>query len=695
MGREFRTKGANVLLGPVVGPVGRVVEGGRNWEGFSNDPYLSGALVGPSVAAMQSTGVITSTKHYIANEQETDRNPSGDNSRQALSSNIDDTTIHELYLWAFQEAVHAGSGNIMCSYQRINNSYGCQNSKTLNGILKEEIGFQGFVVSDWTAQHSGVASAYSGLDMAMPGSSFWGPNLSQAVSNGSLPSWRLDDMVTRILASWYQMGQDSGFPEPGIGMPKELTAPHEVINARKRDSRSTLLRGAIEGHVLIKNTNNALPLKIDDLQMLSIFGYDAKVPDIYDHGSLLTGWALGINPYLVDQLLCGFTGGTDCPATPPTTNQTLWTGGGSGATTPSYVSAPYDAISHYAIEHGVALFWDFVTTGSTANVDPATDACLVFINAFATESFDRPGLRDDFSDALVKNIADKCANTIVVIHNAGIRLVDQWIDHPNVTAVLLGHVPGQDSGRAIVKLLFGFESPSGKLPYTLAKNESDYGAVLKPSLPKGKYVNFPQSDFTEGVFIDYRAFDKSDIEPRYEFGYGLSYSTFTFSGLRASLNNKAKRWSGYGGFGNSWGWNGYGGHNSSTGGGSSGSGNSGSSSLSTYPTGKVIPGGPEDLFDIIATVRAQVKNTGSMTAAEVAQLYVGIPGSSQPVRQLRGFEKVSIAPGKTATVTFPLRRKDLSVWDVTAQKWKLQRGTYKLHVGSSSRKLPLSGSLTI
>lgn len=672
MANEFRTKGVNVLLGPVVGPMGRILQGGRNWEAFSVDPYLSGALVGPTVEGMQSTGVITSTKHYIANEQETDRNPNGDGSRQAISSNIDDTTMHELYLWPFQEAVRAGSANIMCSYQRINNSYGCQNSKTLNGILKEELGFQGFVVSDWLAQHSGVASAYSGLDMAMPGSPYWGSNLVEAVKNGSLPSSRLDDMVTRIMASWYQLGQDSGFPTPGVGMAADLTAPHKVVNARKRESRSTLLQGAIEGHVLVKNTDNILPFDVKKLQMLSIFGYDAKAPDQYDNGGLITGWSLGINPYLVSQLLCGFTGGTDCPATPAITNQTLWTGGGSGASTPAYVSDPFSAIQEYAgIMHDIALFWDFLTPGSNANVDPASDACLVFINAFATEYFDRPALRDDFSDQLVNNIADKCNNTIVVVHNAGTRLVDQWIDHPNVKAVLFGHVPGQDSGRAIVKLLFGFESPSGKLPYTVAKNESDYGAVLKPAVGEGKYVNFPQDDFSEGVYLDYRAFDKKGIDPRFEFGFGLSYTTFSFSSLKTAVGGKTKRWAG--GYG-------YGGK---------------SPSLSTYPTGPIVSGGAKDLFDVVATVTATVKNTGSMTGAEVAQLYVGIPGNGQPVRQLRGFDKVTLKPGKSAQVTFELRRRDLSIWDVEAQKWKLQKGEYKIYVGSSSRKLPLKGSLTI
>lgn len=562
--------------------------------------------------------------------------------------------MHELYLWPFQEAVFAGSGNIMCSYNRINNSYACQNSKTLNGILKTEIGFQGFVVSDWGAQHAGVASAVSGLDMAMPNTLFWGHNLNEAVTNGSLPESRLDDMVTRIIAAWYQMGQDSpDYPSPGVGMPADILAPHQIVNARNPASKPTLFQGAVEGHVLVKNINNSLPLK--QPQMLSIFGYDAMAPSTYDPSGNLNLWAIGEETVAPESLICALTTGSGCPPILAYAGATLWSGGGSGATTPPYVDAPFDALLQYSIKNDIALFWDFTTTGSTSAVDTATDACLVFINAFATEQFDRPGLRDDFSDALVENIAAQCASTIVVIHNAGIRLVDRWIENPNVTAVIFAHLPGQDSGRALVEILFGMQSPSGKLPYTVAKNESDYGPLLAPSLPEGIYADFPQSNFTEGVYIDYRRFDELGIEPRYEFGFGLSYTTFSYSDLQACVDQPG---------------------------------------APVYPQGEVIPGGPEDLFDIVVTVTAQVQNTGGVTGAEVAQLYVGIPGVSQPVRQLRGFDKVTLQSNQKAEVTFPLRRRDLSVWDVDAQQWALQRGTYQLYIGSSSRNLPLNGTLS-
>lgn len=272
---------------------------------------------------------------------------------------------------------------------------------------------------------------------------------------------------------------------------------------------------------------------------------------------------------------------------------------------------------------------------------------------------DRPNIRDDFSDGIVKNVADRCSNTIVTIHNAGIRLVDQWIDHPNVTAVLFGHLPGQDSGAALVDVLFGRSSPSGKLPYTVARNESDYGTILKPVVETNSsiYRYFPQDDFTEGVFIDYRAFDRMNITPRYEFGFGLTYTTFEYSNLDIQQTSQAR--------------------------------------LPAFPTGNIIPGGREDLWDVVTTVSVDVKNTGGFEAAEIAQLYVHIPDDAQPVRQLRGFDKKTVCVGDTARMNFELKRRDLSVWNVEVAEWQLLDGTYELYVGASSRDLRLRGNLTL
>ncbi|KAI3326150.1 glycoside hydrolase family 3 protein [Xylariaceae sp. AK1471] len=654
MGLEFRIKGANIALAPVVGPLGRVVRGGRNWEGFSVDPYLCGALAAETVEGIQSQGVITSTKHFIGNEQESYRNPSG-GGVEAVSSNIDDKTMHELYLWPFQDAVHAGTGNIMCSYNRVNNSYGCANSKTQNGLLKTELGFQGAVISDWGALHAGVATSLAGMDMVMPNSDLWGDELVKAVQNNSIPEARLNDMATRVIASWYQMKQDLDFPEPGVGIAPDLTKPHRIVDARNISSQKILLDGAIEGHVLLKNINNSLPLKKP--KMLSIFGYSARSPDQWNYKSNggVAAWTFGgESSYLGRDTNVGFAGVVNADFSQIAPNGTLFSGGGSGAATPASVSAPYDALTQRAYDDGTAIMWDFYSPDP--DVVSTSDACLVIVNAFASEGFDRPGIRDDFTDGLIRYVADRCNNTIVIFHNAGIRLVDRWVDHSNITALMFAHLPGEASGWALVSLLYGESNPSGKLPYTVARNESDYEHLLGPDLPEGKFERFPQSNFSnEGVYIDYRHFDAKNITPRYEFGFGLSYTTFNFSNLRVTNNQSAK--------------------------------------TDEFPTGPIVEGGHADLWGVIGNVSAEITNTGNVDGAEVAQLYVGIPGA--PVRQLRGFEKPFINVSQSVTVTFELNRRDLSVWDVVAQKWSLQKGDYQVYVGSSSRQLPLHGVLSI
>ncbi|KAJ4385745.1 hypothetical protein N0V93_010175 [Gnomoniopsis smithogilvyi] len=605
MAGEFRKKGSNIALGPVVGPVGRIAVDGRAWEGFAVDPYLSGQLAYETVAGVQSQGVITSVKHFIGNEQETYRNPDGDVS--AVSSNIDDKTLHELYLWPFQDTLHAGAGNIMCSYNRINDSYACGNSYTLNHILKTELGFQGFVVSDWYAQHSGVSTALAGLDMVMPlGSQYWGAQLAQAVTNGSVSIARLDDMATRIVAAWYQMGQDSDdFATPGHGIPYDLSAPHERVVGWNSSFKDVLYQGALESHVLVKNSNNTLPFKSPEL--ISVFGYSAKTPDSF--GKSNAGWnagtySLGANDTFDIDVPYG--SGSLASGSGIAVNGTIVSGGGSGANEPAYISSPFSALSARAQEDGTGLYWDFESTNPL--IDPNSDACIVDVNAFASEGWDRPNLHDDFTDNIILNVAANCSNTIVIFQNAAARLVDTFIDHPNVTALIFAHVPGQDSGKALVSLLYGDENFSGKLPYSVPKNESDYDGLDKPALPEGEFLLFPQADFDEGVYIDYRAFDAKNYTPRYEFGFGLSYTTFDFSGLSVAKGN---------------------------------------ASTAEYPVGAIEEGGQTDLWDIVATVTATVSNTGSVSGAEVAQLYVGIPGG--PVRQLRGFEKPVLAAGESET----------------------------------------------
>ncbi|KAG5982219.1 hypothetical protein E4U55_002181 [Claviceps digitariae] len=637
MGREFKRKGVNVLLGPVVGPAWSVVKGGRNWEAASADAYLSGVMAAQTVRGVQSANVMTSTKHYIGNEQESQRGPTSQ--RAAISINIDDKSMHEFFLWPFQDAVKAGSVNIMCSYQRLNQTYACANDKAQNGLLKGELGFQGFVLSDWYALYGGLEYATAGLDMGMPSAKTWEMNLVQAVRNGSFAESRVTDMATRIIAAWYQVGQDKGFPSPGVGMPKSLTDSHTVIEGRDPKARGTILQGAIEGHVLVKNEKHTLPLR--NLQTLSIFGYSANTPPRWTPAEDIQGsWTIGKAPVL----------GLNESQTVIAPRGTLFGGGGYGAITPASFSSPLDALLAKAAKDGFTLHQDLGS--SQPSVKASSDACIVFGNAWSAEETDRPALQDDYTDTLIRTIASQCAKTIVVLHNAGIRTVDGFVDHPNVTALLFAHLPGQESGEALVSLLWGQSNPSGKLPYTVAHSQSDYGVLLNPLTQDNKN---PQADFSAGIYTDYKYFEANHIQPRYEFGFGLSYTRYAYSdmALQGPLGNFHSQW----------------------------------------PRGRITSGGQEDLWESIAIVSCTIANRGPVDGAEVAQLYVRIPGTR--AKQLRGFSKEFLQAGKKARVSFALTRRDLSVWDTGAQRWLLQRGRYEIYVGRSSAKVPLRTTLDI
>ncbi|XP_014560429.1 glycoside hydrolase family 3 protein [Bipolaris victoriae FI3] len=630
LGREFKGKGIHIALGPFIGPIGRVVRGGRNWEGLGADPYLNGVGGGLLTRGTQEAGVMATPKHWIAQEQEYRRRPGSEG--EAVSSNVDDRTLHELYAWPFMNALREGAVSVMCSYQRINNSYGCQNSALLNGVLKTQLGFEGFVVSDWDAQHAGVASANAGLDVVMPVAKFWGKNLTDAVNNGSVTAERFNDMNTRLLAAYYYLNQDEADFDTQV---YPYNVKHEIVDVTE-DHGSLIREIGAAGTVLVKNVNNTLPLI--NPRFLNIYGYDAEVK--------ASPWN---NP-------SRFGGGYEENFGWNTLNGTLITAGGSGSSTPQYVISPFKALQDRLIKNRGTLRWDF--WGVNPTVYANAEACLVFINAYASESFDRTSLTDEFSDQLVNNVATNCSNTIVVIHSAGVRTVDAWYDHPNVTAILYAGVPGQESGNAIADVLLGDVNPSGRLPYTVARSESDYGALLNstfdPSIPA-----FLQSNFTEGLYIDYRDFNKRNVTPLYEFGFGLSYTTFSYSDL--SIESVVPE-----------------------------------TSLSRFPSPSVpiVQGGHPELWDVLYRVSVNVTNTGKVAGHEVPQLYLGVPNA--PQKQLRGFERVGLlGPGESAIVNFELQRRDLSIWNVEAQTWELQRGRYGVWVGASSRDVRQEGEIVV
>ncbi|KAL5113430.1 hypothetical protein ACEQ8H_008698 [Pleosporales sp. CAS-2024a] len=662
MGAEFRGKGAHVALGPVVGPLGRSPFGGRNWEGFSPDTYLSGGMVEETIQGMHSSGVQACVKHFILNEQETQRNPSvspNGTTIESISSNLEDKTMHETYLWPFANAIRAGAASVMCSYNRINGSYGCQNSATLNGLLKTELGFQGYVMSDWAATHTGVAAIEAGLDMDMPGgieftsgaTSYFGANLTSAVNNGSVAIQRVDDMIHRIMTPYFYLGQDSNYPpidgyEPQLNFfPISAYAGNFSYGATVdvRGDHATLIRelGAA-GTVLLKNTNGALPLQ--QPMRIGVFGNDAA------------DFTAGL--YLSSDYDVG----------------TLAVGGGSGTGRFSYVIPPLDAIKSRAQSYGASVQYitdnnviagtSFSALGSSglATLAPLPlDVCLVFLKSWAQEGLDRTTLIADWNSTLVvEQTATLCNNTIIVLHGAAPNTIP-WRNNPNVTGILAAHMPGQETGNSIADILWGDVNPSGKLPYTIANNETDYAKniVNSTALLNTEDANAWQSDFTEGNLIDYKEFDAGNKSVAYEFGFGLSYTTFNVSKLQTTVDV------------------------------------AGASRTPDSGAG-VQPGGNVELWTTLATVSVTVANTGKLAGAAVPQLYLSYPSEAgMPVRSLRGFEKVMLQAGSSTRVSFALCRRDLSYWDVVSQAWTLPSGAITASVGFSSRDLPLRASLNV
>jgi beta-glucosidase len=288
--------------------------------------------------------------------------------------------------------------------------------------------------------------------------------------------------------------------------------------------------------------------------------------------------------------------------------------------------------------------------------------CLVFLKTYVAEGQDRISYDVDANGtSVVSTVAATCNNTIVITHSGGINIMP-WADNENVTAIVAAHFPGQEIGNSIVDVLYGAVNPSGHLPYTIAYNVSDYNTAVA-NFTGTKNTNGWQSNFTEGLLIDYRYFDHANIRPRYEFGFGLSYTTFSLSNLTlTSLSTNI-------------------------------------SPLPVVFSGPNPPGGNPDLHTPLLSATVSLTNTGSVPGAAVAQLYIappqsGVP-SGTPPQALRGFEKVYLPPNGTANVRFELTRRDLSYWDVTAQQWMVPRGEIGVRVGFSSREQPVKGSVKL
>lgn len=560
-----------VVLGPAVN-IKRSPLCGRNFEYFSEDPYLAGEMSASYINGVQSRNVGTSIKHFAANNQE--------HRRMSSSSNVDERTLREIYFPAFEISVKkAQPWTVMCSYNRLNGTYASEHPWLLTDVLRGEWGFEGYVMSDWGAVSDRVAGVAAGMDLEMPGSG--GINdkkIVEAVRSGKLDEAVVDQAVERILEITYRY-LDNAKPET----PWDQEADHQLS-----------AQIAAECMVLLKN-EGVLPLsKEDDIAFIGEF---AKKP--------------------------------------------RFQGGGSSHINSFKITSAMDAAEGLKVSYaqGYSVDKDEATDAMIAEAVAAAKAAKVAVvfaglpDAYESEGYDRTHMAmPACQNKLIEAVAAANANTVVVLHN-GSPVEMPWID--KVKGVLEAYLGGQAVGQAVVKILFGDVNPSGHLPETFPVKLSDNPSYLY----YGGEGN--EADYREGIFVGYRYYDKKDMEVLFPFGYGLSYTTFACSNLRLSASEIT------------------------------------------------------DQETLTATVT--VTNTGTCAGKTVVQLYVGDKVSSvlRPVRELKGFEKVALAPGESKDISFVLYKRAFAYWNTELGDWHVETGEFTIEVGQSSRDIEVCGTVTV
>ncbi|MEY9893107.1 beta-glucosidase [Catenulispora sp. MAP5-51] len=575
MGAEFAGKGVNVSLGPTTNLV-RDPRWGRTYETYGEDPFLAGQITSAQVRGLQSQGVQAMVKHVAAYDQET--YPNGGN-----NETVSNQALQELYLAPFESTIaQSAPASFMCSYAVVNGSASCQNSYMQTKSLDGAADYGGYITSDWGADYNNVASVVGGMDIGMPFPGSIPTDLANAVKAGTLSQYAVNAAVSRILTQMFAFGM---FDNPASG-----SLSNTVTSAAHQQ---TALQLGQEGTVLLKN-NGLLPLNPTSAKTVAVIGTD---------------------------------GGAGVEIA----------GGGSGTVTSANTIWPVTGIQN-AVGPNVKVTYTQGDDNGTTDIPQAVSAAqaandaIIYVSAPEGEESDLKTLDLSAADeTMISDVAAVNPNTIVVI-NSGSPVVMPWLN--SVAGVFENWYGGGETGAAVASLIFGAANPSGKLPVTFPSSLSQVPAQTTaqwPGTPTGPV-------YSEGVNIGYRWYQSQNITPAFPFGFGLSYTKFSFSNLAV------------GGF---------------------------------NANGQ-------------ATVTATVTNTGSVAGAEVAQMYVGDPAASQdPPNQLAGFQRVMLNPGQSATVTFPLSIHNLASWSATDNQWEAQAGSYAIRVGDASSNLPLTGSTSL
>lgn len=592
LGEECVAEDLAVLLGPGIN-MKRSPICGRNFEYYSEDPVVAGELGAAFVNGVQEHGVGTSLKHFAANNQEW--------RRMSISAEIDERTLREIYLAAFETVVKkAQPWTIMCSYNRINGVYSCENDWLLNKVLRDEWGFEGLVMTDWGAMDERVPSLKAGLDLEMPDCHGETDKLIvKAVQSGELEESVLDTAVERILTmvDKYLTARKDIDPASMVHpLPSSAERGYDVA-AHHALARTTAEQSA----VLLKN-EDILPLQKD--KKIAFIGEFAKVPRIQ--------------------------------------------GGGSSHINNTSIESALDAAGD-SVSYAQGFHIDEETTDETLLQEAITlakesDVAVIFAglpDSFESEGFDRTHLNMPANqNELIARISEVQPNVVVVLHS-GSPIAMPWLY--KVAGVLQMYLAGQASGGAAVNLLFGDATPCGKLAETFPLHLED-----NPS-----YLNFPGNRekvcYQEGVFIGYRYYDKKKMDVLFPFGYGLSYTDFTYSNMKVTVNGK------------------------------------------NAADVDVI----KETDEIV--VSADITNTGNCDGAEIVQLYIKNPVvyEIRPEKELRDFAKVFLKAGETKTVTFMLNARAFSYYETRIHDWYAESGDYEILLASSSRDIRLQYTVSI
>jgi beta-glucosidase len=597
IGGELRAQGFDVTLGGGVN-LTREPRNGRTFEYAGEDPLLAGTVVGNMMKCEQGQHVIGDIKHYAVNDQET--------GRFVVNSVISKRAMQESDLLAFHIAISiANPGAVMCSYNRINGDFGCENSYTLKDVLKKDWGFKGFVISDWGGTHSTEKASSAGLDQEQPMADYFGPKLKEAVDAGRVPLSEIDDHARRVLYAEFLAGIVDDPPHKGV-----VNVEKGLEVAQRIEEKSI---------VLLKNNQAVLPIVPSKIHSIAIIGGHADV------GMISGGGSAQVDPPGGNAIMPHGKGATHW-------QDHIW-----------FPTSPLQAL-RMKLPNTKITFDPGTDLQSAASLAKTADVAIVFAYQWESEGMDLPNLSlPDNQDALIEQVAMANPQTIVVLET-GTAVTMPWID--KVAGVVEAWYAGSAGHKALANILVGDVNPSGKLAMTFPQKEADLPRPSIASLPpnddgQGHYavnsetrVSSYAVQYDEGSEVGYKWYEAQHKQPLFPFGFGLSYTSYAYSGL--SVDSSAK------------------------------------------------------------TVRFTVKNTGKRTGTEIAEVYATLPKEAdESFKRLAGWKRVTLAPGESQDVTVAIDPQELQTFDESENTWMLTNGEYGVLVGPSSDNTPLKASLQV